>query len=348
MVYILTISTGPKFFKDGVLKMKCKKYLIFIVCLIVTVGCGEKKTTPPEVYSKAAVMEPPEPEEIVMEVVTPLPLPGQLQAVPPGEKPDTQKEPASPAIVIDTANKTARSAPTQAKYFNSIMRYDYTEGALYQLYAAPLKFTNIQLQPGETLTGAGPVCGDTVRWIMGTGVSEENGQTVEHIFLKPTEPGLHTTFMIPTNRRTYHLEIHSYQNTYMASIKWRYPHDEVSKMKYGIKKRQEESDVIIDTHVNLKDINNNYNIAVTSENKKISWVPSLVFDDKNKTFIRFPKTMLNQEAPVLYVMSNEDETQLVNYRVKKDYYIVDRLFQKAQLRLGQKNQDIVTITRAED
>ena len=35
----------------------------------------------------------------------------------------------------------------------------------------------------------------------------------------------------------------------------------------------------------------------------------------------------------------------MNYRVKNDTYIVDRLFETAELRLGQKDQEIVRIVR---
>ena len=41
-------------------------------------------------------------------------------------------------------------------------------GALYQVYTAVGQITDIALQPGEQLVGAGPVAaGDTVRWIIG-------------------------------------------------------------------------------------------------------------------------------------------------------------------------------------
>jgi type IV secretion system protein VirB9 len=35
----------------------------------------------------------------------------------------------------------------------------------------------------------------------------------------------------------------------------------------------------------------------------------------------------------------------VNYRVKNDTYVVDRLFEAAELRLGQQDQEIVRIIR---
>jgi type IV secretion system protein VirB9 len=55
--------------------------------------------------------------------------------------------------------------------------------------------------------------------------------------------------------------------------------------------------------------------------------------------------MLEREAPALFVISSTGDTQLVNYRVKNDTYVVDRLFESAELRLGQKDQEIVRIVR---
>jgi len=53
------------------------------------------------------------------------------------------------------------------------------------------------------------------------------------------------------------------------------------------------------------------------------------------------------EAPPLFVVSSEGETQLVNYRVKGRYYVVDRLFARAELRLGEKDQQVVRIDRTQ-
>ena len=68
-------------------------------------------------------------------------------------------------------------------------------------------------------------------------------------------------------------------------------------------------------------------------------------DDGRKTFIQFPATLRTTEAPALFIRSAEGKTQLVNYRVKGNYYIVDRLFDLAELRVGEKQPIIVRIMR---
>ncbi len=69
-----------------------------------------------------------------------------------------------------------------------------------------------------------------------------------------------------------------------------------------------------------------------------------VFDDGSKTFIQFPPGLKSSEAPALFV-SSDGNTQLVNYRVKGDYYIVDRLFDEARLIVGEQDQIVVEIRK---
>ncbi len=301
-------------------------------------GCA---TTPQSItYVEAQpIKESESAEPLIVKVSTSLPLPGQLKSLPDSkEKVVDSKE--KPWVVIEEANKSASHNPEQYGYFNAIMQYDYALGALYQVYAAPLKLTDIQLQPGEKIMGK-PASGDTVRWVMGVGTSKVDGQVRQHVYVKPTKPGLHTTLSINTDKRTYHIELRSYKETYMAAVNWRYPHEEIELMQEQITKEKAESDLVTAPQVSLDQINSNYKVRVVQGKPK--WTPIAVFDDGKKTFIEFPKEMLNREAPALFVLSSGNETQLVNYRVKNNYYIVDRLFERAELRVGQEDQDVVQL-----
>jgi type IV secretion system protein TrbG len=71
------------------------------------------------------------------------------------------------------------------------------------------------------------------------------------------------------------------------------------------------------------------------------WKPVRAFDDGSKVYIEFPARIDQGEAPPLFI----GESELVNYRVRGNYYIVDRLFGAAELRLGQDPQQIVRISR---
>ena len=55
--------------------------------------------------------------------------------------------------------------------------------------------------------------------------------------------------------------------------------------------------------------------------------------------------MVLREAPALFVL-RDSQTQLVNYRIKSDTYVIDRLIDAAELRVGQKDQEIVRVVRS--
>ena len=134
-----------------------------LLSTVALAACSRGNKPPPEVAlappvqaATVAVPEPPRPIPPVqiVEVPTPLPLPGQLKPLP-AEKP--AKEPRDPRARVEAANDDARVEPSRSGYVNAVQVYPYTEGALYQLYAAPGQVTDIALQSGEQLVGNGPV-----------------------------------------------------------------------------------------------------------------------------------------------------------------------------------------------
>jgi P-type conjugative transfer protein TrbG len=244
---------------------------------------------------------------------------------------------AKPWNVIERANKSSQRNPDSYGYSNAIMKYDYEAGQLYQVYCAPLRITDIQLEPGEVLTSE-PVGGDAVRWILARTKGKLDGLDQEHIYIKPTRPGLKTTLSLNSNLRTYHIELTSFERTYMAAVSWNYE-------QYNMKQLRLESQTSIEPRVNLSSLDFRYKIDV-KKGKRPNWMPVKVFNDGRKTFIQFPEAMQVQESPVLFVIGQSDDIQLVNFRQKNDYYIVDRLFDRAELHAGEKGNNVIRITKS--
>jgi type IV secretion system protein VirB9 len=68
-------------------------------------------------------------------------------------------------------------------------------------------------------------------------------------------------------------------------------------------------------------------------------------DDGAKTYIQMPIETIHRELPVL-VIKGPTGSEMVNYRVKDNMYIVDRLFDRAALLLGSgKHQTKVELLR---
>jgi type IV secretion system protein VirB9 len=200
---------------------------------------------------KAARREPEPKERVqVVEVPKPMPLPGQLKPVP--EKADKAKDDKQPKERVAEANALAKIEPVRDGYINAIQVYPYTQGALYQLYAAVNQVTDIALEPGEKLVSVS--AGDTVRWIVGDTTSGEGKEAQVHILVKPIGADLTTNLVITTDRRTYHLEMRSSASTYMASVSWTYPASQL----LALKKQRAEADVasaaVADAGVNIEQL----------------------------------------------------------------------------------------------
>jgi type IV secretion system protein TrbG len=276
----------------------------------------------------------------VVELPKPLPLPGQLKLL--SDAPKDRAEAASPKVRVSRANKSARMQPKAADYLNAIQVYPYSEGALYQVYAAPGQITDIALDVGEQLVGSGPVAaGDTVRWIIGDTESGSGATKRIHILVKPTRACLATNLVINTDRRTYHIELRSLEATYMASVSWNYPQDQLIALRKanGIA----EASAPIASGIDLNSLQFRYRV----DGDAPPWRPVRAFDDGRQVFIEFPAGIAQGEMPPLWVLGSGGGAELVNYRVKGHFMIVDRLFAAAELRLGGEKQLKVQILRTD-
>ncbi len=290
--------------------------------------------------SHPAVVEPDPPKPVqIVEVPQPLPLPGQLK---PLHVAKLAHEASDPRIRIAEANSAARIQPTRAGYINAVQVYPFSEGALYQVYAAPGEITDIALEAGEQLVGSGPVAaGDTVRWVIGDTESGTGPSKRIHILLKPTQPDITTNLVINTDRRTYHLELHSVTRTYMASVSWAYAEDQLIALR--AQNAAADTAAPIASGVDINALNFRYRL----EGDNPAWRPLRAFDDGRQVFIEFPSGIAQGEMPPLWVIGPAGEGQLVNYRVRGAYMIVDRLFAAAELKLGGDPQQIVRIVRTD-
>ena len=250
---------------------------------------------------------------------------------------------STPTARVENANAAARVEPRREGYHNAIQIYPWSEGALYQVYAAVGQITTIALEPGESLTGAGPIAaGDTARWIIGDTESGTGALRQVHILVKPTRPDLQTNLVINTNLRTYHLELRSTEKTYMASVSWQYPADQLIALRRQNARAAETQAVA--SGVDISKINFRYRI----EGDSAPWRPLRAFDDGSKVYIEFPSGIGQGEMPPLFVIGGSGNSELVNYRARQNYYVVDRLFAAAELRLGDKDtQKRVRIVRTD-
>jgi type IV secretion system protein TrbG len=243
----------------------------------------------------------------------------------------------APTARVQSANRHALREPTRAGYVNAVQVYPYVEGTLYRLYAAPERVTDIALQPGEAVTSV--AAGDTVRWIVGDTTSGSGAGRRTHILVKPNSAGLATNLVITTDRRVYHLQLESTRTTAMAALSWTYPQDALIALQGAT--LAAEAAMPVASGLAVENLRFGYRISGDDP----PWRPLRAFDDGRQTFIEFPASIGQGEAPPLFVLDERGEAALVNYRMAGRYYVVDRLFAQAELRLGAGRQAVVRISR---
>ncbi|MFP5434759.1 MAG: P-type conjugative transfer protein TrbG [Alphaproteobacteria bacterium] len=249
-------------------------------------------------------------------------------------------EAARDTTPVAAANRAATIEPVAQGFINAVQVYPFADGAIYHVITAPERVTDIALQPGETLVAV--ASGDTVRWVIGDTTSGSGAEKRTHVLVKPFSAGLSTNLVITTDRRSYHIALTSLTKTAMAALSWTYPQDALIALKRTAVAAEAATPVA--SGIEVEQLHFNY--AVSGD--RPDWRPFRAFDDGRQTFIEFPATLAAGEAPPIFLVDGKGEAQLVNYRVKGRFYVVDRIFDVAELRLGTKHQQIVRISRVAD
>lgn len=242
---------------------------------------------------------------------------------------------ASPAIAgpapgpkkddVASTNQAALRQPSDASVVGALHEFAYERGALYAIQASPQRITDIALEPGETLLSVS--AGDTTRWIVSDARSGLGPTGQAHVLIKPNATSLATNLVIMTDRRVYHVELKSVSGPAMAAVSWRYPTDFILQNQLATQAAAAPppaAPVFSPQKFNLR-----YRI----DGDKPDWRPLSAFDDGQQVFIEMPEKIHTMEAPPLFVIGDQG-LEAVNYRLQGKYYVVDRLFAKAELKLG--------------
>lgn len=300
-----------------------------VVSLLAITGCASTK--PPQISYDENV--PPLP---VSSTPAEDPPPRPLH-VPPAWTPARggPGDVRDPVARVEAANGAARVEPRREGYFNAVQVFPYSPGALYQVYVAPGQVTDIALEPGEQLTGSGPVAaGDTVRWIIGDTESGNGDTRRVHILVKPTRPAIETNLVVNTDRRTYLIELRAHERPYMPSVAWFYPESRGKSLR-----------ALPPVPVLPEIAQRRYRYSI--EGDKPPWRPVNAYDDGRKVYVEFSPGIVQGEMPPLFVVGADGKPELVNSRAYANVLIVDRLFAAAELRLGGEGQQIVRIVRTD-
>jgi type IV secretion system protein VirB9 len=238
---------------------------------------------------------------------------------------------------VQSATRSATLQPATAGFVSGAQVYPYSEGTIFQAYAAPGLITDIVLQPGESLIAV--ASGDTARWVIGDTTSGAGDGKQAHVLVKPFAAGLTTNLVITTDRRAYHVRLVSTSRTAISSMRWTYPRDEL----LALRRKAEAAHALAPIASGLAIERLDFNYLISGH--RPPWRPIRVFDDGAKTYVEFPAVLANVDAPPLFIVGPDGKAELVNYRQRDRFYVVDRIFDAAELRLGLKKQQVVRIDK---
>ncbi len=217
------------------------------------------------------------------------------------------------------------------------------------IVCSPLQVCEIVMAANEKITGVYP--GDTSRWLFEVAHSGMDNDQQLHVIFKPKFSDIATNAIITTDQRTYHVNLQAKDNSHNLPVVFYYPDDLENQWKMlqqntqqaiSEAKRQAKND----RHsFNTQQLDFHYRIDALRVSNKPIWMPMHAFNDGKQVFLQIPEAASTTSLPTLYVIDENAKPQLVNFRVKKPYYMVDQLFKQAMLISGTgRNQQKVTIT----
>src|SRR5579862_3975949 len=229
------------------------------------------------------------------------------------------------------------------------------------LRCAPLRVCLIELEEGELVLNT--VTGDTARWILDRAAAGPRAATAV-IVAKPTACNLTTNLAITTDRRIYQVTLDARpcgseagenpHGPFTRLLRFYYPDELVRTWASAEEARQAAAATAAraaaaearavtplgargpggeapDGGLPLAALHFGYR---WTRSGNYPWVPAAVFDDQVHTYIRLPGSGVGQEAPVLFLIDRHGATALLNYTIRGQYYVTDRVFERAALVLG--------------
>lgn len=225
---------------------------------------------------------------------------------------------------------------------DGFIKFAYNEGQQPIVKATPFQETVISLEPGERFTNISS--GDPNRWSYSVAVSGSGATQQQNVLVKPSLPDISTNMVITTDKRIYNLRLLSSMNAQTTrNISFWYPDEMVNAVNDSTLK-QFDGAVATVPNVSLNNLNFDYRLSTGWFSHTPAWKPIRVFDDGTHTYIQFASIMSNRDMPVLFVQEGYSK-ELVNYRTKPPYFVVDKIFKQAVLVVGVGySQTKVTIT----
>lgn len=164
--------------------------------------------------------------------------------------------------------------------------------------------------------------GDSTAWML--------NPSGNRLFLKPVENDATTNMTLITNKRVYLFELHAHETDDIADpkmvfiMRFSYNHYNADGGDSGSYLDGVPEQDLID---NPSKYNTDYTISGTDE-----IAPIKIFDDGEFTYFQFHD--INAEIPAFYWVDSDGNDNIINYRTRGSYIVIERVASRFTLRHG--------------
>lgn len=258
------------------------------------------------------------------------------------------------ALLIQSSVQAEIVVGTPVRGDTRLIQYHYDPDATYLVLAKPKAVTHLQFAVNEVIRSV--AAGDTSSFEL-TPTKDRH-----HIFIKPKWDDMETSMTVLTDRRTYQFVLRSTGEgkKWHQRVSWIYasqmllplPESDVAQGDTAPaapaparlpEPAQADPTAAAATSPagvpGIKPDSLRFSYEVSGD---ASFKPSVVFDDGRFTYYKLPQDI--QELPALFAVINGNDYSLVNFEVKGQYLVAQRLMPQAVLKLGRAE---VRITKLE-
>lgn len=229
---------------------------------------------------------------------------------------------APKTVTVDVA---AQAIPAPKE--NRIVRYTYSPDVIFRVLSVPNLTTHLELGEDEGVKET-PAIGDQAQWMVTGGP--------RHLFIKPLRFDLETSLTVVTNKRTYQFQLISGRSAgsqVFQKVSFLYPDREME-----VKLRKETETAVVEAEQNRlagQVVASNVDPASLDFGFKIEgeapFKPTAVYTNGKFTFMVMPNS---QDSPAIFLLDDDDNPSLINYQVKSNMIVVERVAAKLLLKLG--------------
>jgi type IV secretion system protein TrbG len=226
---------------------------------------------------------------------------------------------------VQEATRRAVMRPRPDDLHRAVVIYPYQDGVLYEIWTKLLHPTDLVFSGPEEVVSVnkGEADWDVVQKVIG---EPPNHQT--HLIITPLIPDLKATMIVLTTKAAYYLKVTMQDKGPMLAVRWKHP---ASRER-------------LPTVLNPGIYYTGYDWHAVEGAPE--WMPIDIWDTGlgGHTLIRLPERANVAEVPTFYVVSNEGKAQITNWTKRGDWYVINRLITRGELRMGHASE-VVRISR---